>query len=57
MKHLDALLAEPLPAVQLDGNLVAQARSTFSRVSLAQRVYSRIKPSAAAQAAAALAAA
>ena len=50
MKHLDALLAEPLPAVQLDGNLVAQARSTFSRVSLAQRVYSRIKPSAAAQA-------
>ena len=50
MKHLDALLAEPLPAVQLDGDLVAQARSTFSRVSLAQRVYSRIKPSAAAQA-------
>ncbi len=49
LKHLDALLAEPLPPVQLDGVLVGQARSTFSRVSLAQRVYSRIKPSAAAQ--------
>jgi type VI secretion system protein ImpL len=50
LQHLDALLAEPLPAIGLDGTLVAQARSTFSRVSLAQRVYSRIKPSAAAQA-------
>jgi type VI secretion system protein ImpL len=49
LKHLDALLAEPLPAVQLDGALVGKARSTFSRVSLAQRVYSRIKPSGAAQ--------
>ena len=48
--HLDALLAEPLPAVQLDGDLVAKARSTFSRVPLAQRIYSRIRPSAAAQA-------
>jgi type VI secretion system protein ImpL len=48
LKHLDALLAEPLPPVQLDGALVATARSTFSRVSLAQRVYSRIKPEAAA---------
>jgi type VI secretion system protein ImpL len=49
LKHLDALLADPLPAVQLDGDLVGKARSTFSRVPLAQRVYSRIKPSAAAQ--------
>ena len=48
--HLRALLAEPLPPVPLDGALVAQARATFSRVSLAARVYSRIKPSAAAQA-------
>ena len=48
-RHLDALLAEPLPAVALDGDLVAQARATFGRVSLAQRIYSRIKPSAAAQ--------
>jgi type VI secretion system protein ImpL len=47
--HLSALLAEPLPPVSLDGALVAQARATFSRVSLAARVYSRIKPSAAAQ--------
>ncbi len=49
LKHLDALLADPLPSVQLDGDLVAKARSTFSRVTLAQRVYSRIRPSAAAQ--------
>jgi type VI secretion system protein ImpL len=49
VRHLDALLAEPLPPVLLDGELVAQARATFSRVPLAQRVYSRIRPSAAAQ--------
>ncbi len=48
-RHLDALLAEPLPAVGLDDALVAKARTTFSRVSLASRAYSRIKPSAAAQ--------
>jgi type VI secretion system protein ImpL len=48
-RHLDALLAEPLPPLLLDGELVAQAQATFSRVSLAQRVYSRVKPSAAAQ--------
>jgi type VI secretion system protein ImpL len=48
-RHLDALLAEPLPPVQLDGELVAQARATFGRVTLAQRVYARIRPSAAAQ--------
>ncbi len=47
--HLEALLAQPLPAVPLDDALVAQARTTFSRVSLASRAYSRIKPSAAAQ--------
>ena len=49
VQHLDALLAEPLPSVQLDGELVAQARSRFASVPLAQRVYSRIRPSAAAQ--------
>ena len=48
-RHLDALLAGPLPAVPLDEALVAKARTTFSRVSLASRAYSRIKPSAAAQ--------
>ena len=47
-RHLDALLDNPLPSVQLDGDLVAAARATFNRVSLAQRIYSRIKPSAAA---------
>ncbi len=49
-RHLDALLAGSLPEILLDGELVAQAQATFSRVPLAQRVYSRIKPSAAAQA-------
>jgi type VI secretion system protein ImpL len=47
--HLDALLAEPLPQVPLDGELVVQARSAFATVSMAQRIYSRIRPSAAAQ--------
>jgi type VI secretion system protein ImpL len=47
--HLDALLAQPLPAVPLYDALVAQARTTFSRVSLASRTYSRIMSSAAAQ--------
>ena len=47
-QHLDALLAQSLPAVPLDEALVAKARTTFSRVSLASRAYSRIKPSAAA---------
>ncbi len=42
--HLDALLAEPLPAVPLDGALVGTARASFSRVSLAERVYSRARP-------------
>lgn len=49
LQHLDALLAEPLPVVQLDGELVAEVRSRFAAVPMAQRVYSRIKPSAAAQ--------
>ena len=47
-RHLDAILAEPLPMVTLDGALVDAARATFSRVSLAERVYSRIETSAAA---------
>ncbi|WP_395678950.1 type VI secretion system membrane subunit TssM [Inquilinus sp.] len=48
--HLDALLAEPLPAVTLDGALVETARASFSRVSLAARVYGRIRPEASAAA-------
>ncbi|MBV8914725.1 MAG: type VI secretion system membrane subunit TssM, partial [Acetobacteraceae bacterium] len=47
-RHVDALLENPLPSVGLDGDLVAAARATFNRVSVAQRIYSRIKPSAAA---------
>ena len=49
LRHLDALLAEPLPQISLDGELVAQARSTFAAVPMAKRIYSRIRPSAAAQ--------
>ncbi len=49
LRHLDALLAEPLPAVSLDGALVVQARAAFAGVSLAQRAYSRVRPSASAQ--------
>ncbi|HEY3912431.1 MAG TPA: type VI secretion system membrane subunit TssM [Stellaceae bacterium] len=48
--HLNALLADPLPPVALDGPLVAAARATFSRVPLAERVYSRIAASASPQA-------
>jgi type VI secretion system protein ImpL len=48
--HLDALLAQPLPAVTLDEALVARARTAFSNVPLAARVYSRLKPTLVAQA-------
>ncbi len=47
--HLDRLLAEPLPPVSLDGALVQAARATFSRVSLAQRVYDRVQTGSDAQ--------
>ena len=43
-RHADALLENPLPAIPLDGALVEEARRTFSRVTLAERVYSRIRP-------------
>ncbi|MCC6716965.1 MAG: type VI secretion system membrane subunit TssM [Acetobacteraceae bacterium] len=43
-RHADALLENPLPALPLDGALVEEARRTFSRVTLAERVYSRIRP-------------
>ncbi|GGF34615.1 type VI secretion protein IcmF [Aliidongia dinghuensis] len=45
-RHLDALLAEPLPAVPLDDALVSAARVAFSHVPLADRVYSRVKSEA-----------
>lgn len=48
-RHLSALMESPLPKIQLDGELVEVARRTFSRVTLAERVYSRIKPLASAQ--------
>ncbi len=46
LRHLDALLAEPLPSVELDGGLIAQARASLTKVPLAQRVYSRVRASA-----------
>ncbi len=46
-RHLDALLAAPLPPVTLSDGLVASARATFSRISLAERVYSRLRSGAA----------
>jgi type VI secretion system protein ImpL len=49
LAHLTALLAQPLSPVTLDGALVDAARVTFSRVTVAQRVYARIVGSAAAQ--------
>jgi type VI secretion system protein ImpL len=45
MQHLVTMLNAPLPAVPLDGALVESARATFSRVSVAARVYSRIRDS------------
>ncbi|WP_419729097.1 type VI secretion system membrane subunit TssM [Lichenicola sp.] len=50
LRHLNALLADPLPTIPLDGALVREARSTFSRVPPAERVYSRVRPGAAATA-------
>ena len=48
-RHLDTLIADPLPPIPLDGALVAAARATFSRVPVAERIYSRIAASKAAQ--------
>jgi type VI secretion system protein ImpL len=44
-RHLAAMLDEPLPRLPLDGGLVEDARRTFSRVSLAERVYASIERS------------
>ena len=46
-RHLNALLANPLPSIPLDGALVQMARSTFSRMTPAERAYSRIRPTSA----------
>jgi type VI secretion system protein ImpL len=48
--HLEILLSQPLPAIALDESLVTRARTAFSSVPLAARVYSRLKPVLAAQA-------
>ncbi|MCB8881032.1 type VI secretion system membrane subunit TssM [Acidisoma cellulosilytica] len=43
-RHLSVMLANPLPSIPLDGALVRMARSVFSRMSPAERAYSRIRP-------------
>jgi type VI secretion system protein ImpL len=43
---LTALLESPLADYPLDGALVDQARRVFSRLPMAQRVYSRLRPQA-----------
>ena len=48
-RHVHALLDERLPAVALDGPLVARARETIGRVPLAARAWSRLKPLAVAR--------
>jgi type VI secretion system protein ImpL len=49
LTHLTALLAMPLSTITVDGALVDAARAAFSRVSLAERVYSRIRGEAGAR--------
>ena len=44
-RHLAALLDQRLEKVPLDGTLIEDARRTFSRASLSERVYSTIKGS------------
>jgi type VI secretion system protein ImpL len=44
-RHLAALLDEPLETVPLDGALIEEAQRTFSRVSLAERVYATVRGS------------
>ena len=44
-QHLNAMLEESLPKVTLDGALVDEARRTFTRVSVAERVYRVIRRS------------
>ncbi len=50
LPHVDALLADPLPTVSLDGPLVEAARASIERVSPAARVYATLRSSAAAAA-------
>jgi type VI secretion system protein ImpL len=43
LRHLDALLGEPLPEMPVDSALVDDARSVFSDIPLAARVYSVLR--------------
>jgi len=47
-RHLDAMLEGSMPAYPLDGALIDEARRVFSRLPLAGRAYSRLRPIAAA---------
>ena len=45
LRHLDALVAQPLEAVTLDGALVTEAQLAFSTISPAMRVYALLRAS------------
>ena len=47
-RHLEALLEGQMPAYPLDGLLIDESRRVFSRLPLAGRAYSRLRPIAAA---------
>jgi len=44
LQHLDALLAQDFPEYPMNGALVDRARIVFSRLPLADRVFSRLRP-------------
>jgi type VI secretion system protein ImpL len=48
--HLDAMLEEPLPLIQLDGALLARARQLVANIPVSARAYNAIRSSAAAKA-------
>ncbi len=46
-RHLEALLAQDFARYELDGALVDQARRVFSRLPMAERIYTRLRSAAA----------
>lgn len=43
LRHLDTLVAQPIPAIALDGGLISEAQLAFSTISPAARVYALIR--------------
>ncbi len=48
--HVDAMLEEPLPVIQLDAALLARARDVIANVPVSARAYNAVRTSAAARA-------